>query len=153
MRSAAFGESGTPLSLGRPRQARVFLVVPDPPGRRGRPRVLLPLTIGGVDAEQAVREFRERSVSACGRPAGSTFYVACDLARDLTMPTANPAVVDRVEEARFRIIVRPEAPPLSFHNVAATSNGCAVAVALGAVAMESPLRLLRRCFLPRHVFP
>src|SRR6266513_4628221 len=85
----------------------LFLVVPDPPGRRGRPRVLLPLTIGGVDAEQAVREFRERSVSACGRPAGSTFYVACDLARDLTMPTANPAVVDRVEEARFRIIVRP----------------------------------------------
>jgi len=69
------------------------------------------------------------------------------------MPTANPAVVDRVEEARFRIIVRPEAPPLSFHNVAATSNGCPVAAAVGAVAMESPLRLLRRCFLPRHVFP
>src|SRR5438270_959624 len=135
------------------RAGDLWLVVPDPPGRHGRPRVLLPLTIGGVDAEQAVREFRERSVSACGRPAGSTFYVACDLARDLTMPTANPAVVDRVEEARFRIIVRPEAPPLSFHNVAATSNGCPVAVALGAVAMESSLRLLRRCSPPRHVFP
>ena len=54
------------------------------------------------------------------------------------MPTANPAVVDRVEEARFRIIVRPEAPPLSFHNVAARSNGCSVAAAVGAVAMESP---------------
>src|SRR5204863_5612852 len=33
---------------------------------------------------------------------------------------------------------RPEAPPLSFHNVAARSNGCSVAAAVGAVAMESP---------------
>src|SRR6266576_5583058 len=103
MRSDGVGESGTPRSLGRP-------------------GVLLALAVGGVDAQQPIRKFRERDVPASRRTTTPALDFLRNLSRDLLMPLAKRAIINRVKKACLGGVLGPKTPPLAFDDVAAAGH-------------------------------
>src|SRR5437763_11733725 len=129
MRSDGVGESGTPRSLGRPRQASVniargasSLSCQIPQAVAADQEFSWRSPIGGVDAQQPVRKFRERDVPASRRTATPALDFLRTLSRDLLMPLAKRAIVNRVKKACLGGVLGPKTPPLSLDDGAAASD-------------------------------
>src|SRR2546430_5512956 len=71
---------------------------------------------------QPVRKFRERDVPASRRTTTPALDFLRTLSRDLLMPLAKRAIINRVKKACLGGVVRPKTPPFPFDDVAAAGH-------------------------------